>query len=90
MVHEVVTKGALAFGTIPSILIPYHDYKNNRTHRISFPKEQTLCFSENRIADVTKIKAMRPRKSRYAMTDENYQKNTITGYSVFFEETAIP
>ena len=29
-----------------------------------FPKEQTLCYSENRIADVTKIKAMRPRKSR--------------------------
>ena len=28
-----------------------------------FPEEQTLCYSENRIADVTKIKAMRPRKS---------------------------
>ena len=24
-----------------------------------FPKEQTLCYSENRIADMTKIKAMR-------------------------------
>ena len=32
-----------------------------------FPKEQTLWYSENRIADVTKIKAMRPRKSRYAI-----------------------
>ena len=32
-----------------------------------FPKEQTLCYSENRIADVTKIKVMRPRKSGYAM-----------------------
>ena len=32
-----------------------------------FPKEQTLCFSENRIADVTKIKATRPRKSGYAI-----------------------
>ena len=32
-----------------------------------FPKEQTLCYSENRIADVTKIKAMRPRKSGYAI-----------------------
>ena len=49
-----------------------------------FPKEQTLCYSENRIADVTKIKAMRPRKSRYAIfrqkTSENCQTNTITGY----------
>ena len=35
--------------------------KNNRTYRISIPKEQTLCYSENRIADVTKIDAMRPR-----------------------------
>ena len=32
-----------------------------------FPKEQTLCYSENRIADVTKIKAMRLRKSGYAI-----------------------
>ena len=32
-----------------------------------FPKEQTLCCSENRIADVAKIKAMRPRKSGYAI-----------------------
>ena len=32
-----------------------------------FPKEPTLCYSENRIADMTKIKAMRPRKSRYAI-----------------------
>ena len=32
-----------------------------------FPKEQTLCYSENRIADVTKMKAMRPRKSGYAI-----------------------
>ena len=32
-----------------------------------FPKEQTLCYSENRIADVTKIKGMRPRKSGYAL-----------------------
>ena len=31
-----------------------------------FPKEQTLCYSENRIADMTNIKAMRPRKSGYA------------------------
>ena len=31
-----------------------------------FPKEQTLCYSENRMADVTKIKAMRPRESGYA------------------------
>ena len=30
-----------------------------------FPKEQTLCYSENRIADVIKI--MRPRKSGYAI-----------------------
>ena len=26
-----------------------------------------MCYSENRIADVTKIKAMRPRKSGYAI-----------------------
>ena len=32
-----------------------------------FPKEQTLYYSENRIADVTKMKAMRPRKSGYAI-----------------------
>ena len=31
------------------------------------PKEQTLCYSQNRIADVQKIKAMRPRKSGYAI-----------------------
>ena len=32
-----------------------------------FPKEQTLCYSQNKIADVTKINAMRPRKCRYAI-----------------------
>ena len=32
-----------------------------------FPKEQTLCYCENRIADVTRIKAMRLRKSGYAL-----------------------
>ena len=32
-----------------------------------FPKEQTLWYSENKIADVTKIKAMRPRKTGYAI-----------------------
>ena len=32
-----------------------------------FPKEQTLCYFKNRIADVTKIKAMTPRKSGYAI-----------------------
>ena len=31
------------------------------------PKEQTLCYSENRIADVTTIKVMRLRKSGYAI-----------------------
>ena len=61
-----------------------------------FPKEQTLCYSENRIADVTKIKAMRPRKSRTPFyrrkTGENCQKNTITGYTVYkySKQTAIP
>ena len=39
-------------------------YKNNRTYwEYQFPKEQNLCYSEKRIADMTKIKAMRPRKS---------------------------
>ena len=52
-----------------------------------FPKEQTLCYSENRIADVTKIKAMRQRKSSHQNTGENCQKNMITGYS---EQTTIP
>ena len=42
-------------------------YKNNRTYRVSIPKRTDLCYSENRIADVTKIKAMRPRKSGYAI-----------------------
>ena len=32
-----------------------------------FPKERTLWYSENRIADVKKIKVMRPRKSGYAI-----------------------
>ena len=32
-----------------------------------FPKEQTLCYSENRIADVTNIDVMRPEKSGYAI-----------------------
>ena len=31
-----------------------------------FPKEETLCYSENRIADVTKIKVMR------LMTPQNF------------------
>ena len=39
----------------------------HRYTEYQFPKEQTLCYSENRIADVTKIKAMRPRKSGYAI-----------------------
>ena len=51
-----------------------------------FPKEQTLCYSEDRIADVTKIKPVRPRKSRC----ENCQKNTIADYSAYSEQTAIP
>ena len=32
-----------------------------------FPKEQTLCYSENRIADVTNVDVMRPEKSGYAI-----------------------
>ena len=32
-----------------------------------FPKEQTLCCSENRIADITKIDMMRLRKSGYTI-----------------------
>ena len=51
-----------------------------------FPKEQTLCYSENRIADVTKIDVLRPMSASAQLsrqkTGENYQKNTITGYSV--------
>ena len=42
-------------------------YKNNTTHRISIPKRTGLCYSENRIADVTKTNAMRLRKSGYAI-----------------------
>ena len=49
-----------------------------------FPKEQTLCYSENRIADVTKI-------NRGSLgTQFSRRKNTITGYSVYSEQTAIP
>ena len=32
-----------------------------------FPKEQTWCYSQNRRADVTKIKVTRLRKSGYAI-----------------------
>ena len=43
---------------------------------------------------MTKIKVMRPRKSQCTIsrrkTGENCQKNTITGYSVYSEQTAIP
>ena len=50
-------------------------------------------MSENGIADVTNIEAMRPRKSGYAIfqlkTGENCQTNTNTGYSVYSEQTVI-
>ena len=55
--------GRHSFRIIPSTLIPVKEYQ--------IPKEQTLCYSENKIADVTKIKAMRPRKSRYAIFPPN-------------------
>ena len=58
-------------------------YKNNRTYRISIPK-RTDCAILNRIADVTKI-------NRGSLgTQFSRRKNTITGYSVYSEQTAIP
>ena len=56
---------AHSFGTIPSILIPALRITEHTEYQ--FPKEQTLCYSENRIAEMTKIKAMRPRKSGYTI-----------------------
>ena len=56
------TLRARSFGTVLLILIPV--YKNNRTYRISDPKRTD---SENRIADMTKIMAMRPTKSQYTI-----------------------
>ena len=52
--------GRILLGLFSGIKITEHT-------EYQFPKEQTLCYSENRIADVTKIKAMRPRKSGYAI-----------------------
>ena len=40
-----------------------------------FPKEQTLCYSENRIADVTKIGMMRLRKSGYTISRQKTGAN---------------
>ena len=51
-----------------------------------FPKEKTLCYSGNRIADVTTIDVMRPMG---ASTQFSRQKNTITSYSVYSQQTAI-
>ena len=60
-----------------------------------FPKEQTLCYSENRIADVAKIKAMRPRKSGYAIFSPAKDGRKLPkghNYRLFChsEQTAIP
>ena len=53
-------------------------------------------YSENRIADVTKIDVMRLSQSGYncmpfshQKTGEDCQKNTITGYPVYSEQTSI-
>ena len=61
-----------------------------------FPKEQTLCYFENRIADMTKIDVMRLRKSGYTifppkdgrklLKEHDYQLQ----YSVYSEQTSIP
>ena len=50
-----------------------------------FPKEQTWCYSENRIADVTKIKARRPRKSGYAIFPPKDRRKLpkVYGYRLF-------
>ena len=52
--------GRILLGLFSGIKITEHT-------EYQFPKEKTLCYSENRIADVTKIKVMRPRKSEYAI-----------------------
>ena len=49
-------------------------YSGIRHTEYQFPKEQTLCYSENRIADVTKNKAMRLSKSGYTIFPKDRQK----------------
>ena len=57
------------------------------------PKEQTLCYSENRIANVTKITAVRPRKSRRKLPKEHdYRLFCVfrtNRYSVYSANSAI-
>ena len=55
-----ITKGALFW--VYSV-DSYSGIRITERTEYHFPKEQTLYYSENRIADVTKMKAMRPRKS---------------------------
>ena len=59
-----------------------------------FPKEQTLCYSQNKIADVTKINAMRPRKCRYAIfplkDGRKLPKEHDYRYSVYSKKNAFP
>ena len=63
------------------------------TEHTEFPKEQTLCYSENRIADVIKIKAMRPRKSGYAIfppkDGQKLPKEHDYRLSVYSEKTIL-
>ena len=51
-----------------------YSYSGIRHTEYQFPKEQTLCYSENRIADVTKNKAMRLSKSGYTIFPKDRQK----------------
>ena len=62
--------------------------------------EHTEYSQKNRLgailktADVTKIDVLRPMSASAQLsrqkTGENYQKNTITSYSVYSKQTAIP
>ena len=71
-----------------------HSFGTEHTE-YQFPKEQTLCYFENRIADVTKIKVMRPRESVYAIFPPNdrrkFPKTRLPAIlSVSSKQTAIP
>ena len=48
-------------------VVSYSGIRITEHTEYQFPKEQSLCYSENRVADVTKMEAMRPRKSGYAI-----------------------
>ena len=91
--REVLKLRAHSFGTtFPRFLFWY---KNNRTYRISIPKRTNfvLFWKQNSWRDKNwgdeTEKSLGTQFLRQK-TGENCQKNTMTGYSVYSEQTAIP